>query len=129
MGQSGTPRVIDELTTPNRLCFSPDHMKLHIVDTGEGAGDIKVFDVTYATRPANPRLFTDMVTDGEKVGPDAVRADINRNIWTSGGWAGYGFNGIHCFTPQGERIGHVRLPQTTSNRRSKPSMSTSAVTA
>ena len=30
-------------------------------------------------------------------------------------WTGYGYNGIRCFTPEGERIGHIKLPETTSN--------------
>ncbi len=60
-------------------------MKLHIVETGEGVGDIKVFDVLDETRLANARLFTNMLIDDEKIGPDAVRADIDGNIWASGG--------------------------------------------
>jgi gluconolactonase len=61
------------------------------------------------------RQFAQIEVDGEIVGPDAVRADIDGNIWASGGWIGYGFDGIHCFTPEGERIGHIKLPETTSN--------------
>jgi gluconolactonase len=108
-------RVTDELVAPNGLCFSPDYETLYIVDTGEGAGDIKMFDVVDERRLTNGRQFTDMMVDGEHVGPDAVRADIDGNIWASGGWVGYGFGGVHCFTPEGERIGHIRLPETTSN--------------
>ncbi|MDP9365980.1 MAG: SMP-30/gluconolactonase/LRE family protein [Chloroflexota bacterium] len=108
-------RVTDELVAPNGLCFSHDYTRLYIADTGEGARDIKVFDVVDAMRLANGRQFTDMMIDGESVGPDAVRADIDGNIWASGGWVGYGYDGVHCFTPEGERIGHIRLPETTSN--------------
>jgi gluconolactonase len=108
-------RVTDELVAPNGLCFSHDYKKLYIVDTGTGAGDIKVFDVVDEARLANGRVFTDMMIDGKKVGPDAVRADVDGNIWASGGWVGYGFDGVHCFTPEGERIGHIRLPETTAN--------------
>ncbi|MGI8644128.1 MAG: SMP-30/gluconolactonase/LRE family protein [Thermomicrobiales bacterium] len=108
-------RVTDELIAPNGLCFSPDYETLYIVDTGEGAGDIKMFDVVDEQRLTNARQFTDMMVDGEHVGPDAVRADVDGNIWASGGWVGYGFDGVHCFTPEGERIGHIRLPETTSN--------------
>jgi len=108
-------RVTSELVAPNGLCFSHDYKKLYIVDTGAGAGDIKVFDVIDGVRLANGRVFTDMRVNGRKVGPDAVRADIDGNIWASAGWVGYGFDGVHCFTPEGERIGHIRLPETTSN--------------
>jgi gluconolactonase len=108
-------RVTDELVAPNGLCFSPDYEKLYIADTGSGEANIKVFDVVDEARLENAQIFSDMMVDGEKVGPDAMRADIDGNIWASGGWVGYGFDGIHCFTPEGERIGHIRLPETTSN--------------
>jgi gluconolactonase len=108
-------RVTDELVAPNGLCFSHDYQKLYIADTGSGEANIKVFDLVDGATLANPRVFTDMMVDGKKVGPDAVRADVDGNIWASGGWVGYGFDGVHCFTPDGERIGHIRLPETTSN--------------
>ncbi|HEX2400985.1 MAG TPA: SMP-30/gluconolactonase/LRE family protein, partial [Mycobacterium sp.] len=108
-------RITDDLEAPNGLGFSPDYKKLYIVDTGAGARDIKVFDVVDEARLANGRVFTDIMVDGEQVGPDAVRADIDGNIWASGGWVGYGYDGVHVFTPEGERIGHIRLPETTSN--------------
>jgi gluconolactonase len=108
-------RVTDELKAPNGLCFSHDYKKLYIVDTGAGAGDIRVFDIQDDGRLANNRQFTNMVVDGTKVGPDAVRADVDGNIWASAGWVGYPFDGIHCFTPEGQRIGQIRLPETTSN--------------
>jgi gluconolactonase len=108
-------RVTDELVAPNGLCFSHDYNRLYIADTGTGARDIKVFDVVDGVRLANGRQFTDMIVDGQSVGPDAVRADIDGNIWASAGWEGYPFDGVHCFTPEGERIGQIRLPETTSN--------------
>jgi gluconolactonase len=114
-------RVTDELVAPNGLCFSHDYQKLYIVDTGgdltteSEAKDIKVFDVLEEERLGPGRQFADMIIDGTKVGPDAVRADIDGNIWATAGWIGYPFDGIHVFTPEGERIGQIRLPETTSN--------------
>jgi gluconolactonase len=107
-------RVTDEPGAPNGLCFSHDYSKLYIVDTGPDR-DIKVYDVVNERSLANGRRFAAIVVDGRTVGPDAVRADITGHIWASGGWVGYGFDGVHCFTPEGERIGHIRLPETTSN--------------
>ena len=48
-------------------------------------------------------------------GTDGVRADVDGNIWASAGWAGEGFDGVHIFTPEGERIGQIVLPETVSN--------------
>jgi len=108
-------RVTDEPVAPNGLEFSPDFRRLYVVDTGQGARDIKVFDVVDGVRLSNGRQFTDMMIDGESVGPDAVAVDIDGNVWATGGWVGYGYDGVHVFTPEGERIGHIRLPETTSN--------------
>ena len=108
-------RVSDELETPNGLCFSHDYQRLYVVDTGLAAKDIKVFDVIDDARLTNGRVFTDMAFEGRRPGPDGVRADVDGNIWASASNAGYGYDGVHCFTPEGERIGLIRLPESTSN--------------
>lgn len=105
--------VTDELDKPNGLCFSHDYKRLFIADTGPG--DIKVFDVVNEATLANGELFTDMVFDGVHTGPDGMRADIDGNIWCSGGWVGEPNNGVHILAPDGERIGQIKLPETTSN--------------
>jgi gluconolactonase len=105
--------VTDEIDKPNGLCFSHDYTRLFVADTGPG--DIKVWDVEDEATLANGAVFHDMVFDGTHVGPDGLRADIDGNIWGSGGWVGDGFNGIHVFAPDGERIGQILLPETTSN--------------
>lgn len=113
---SGTlERLTDEVEAPNGLCFSPDYDLLYVVDTGGSQRDIKVFDVVNDETLSNMRQFAQIEVDGEIVGPDSVKADIDGNIWATGGWIGYGFDGVHCFTPEGERIGHIKLPETTSN--------------
>ncbi|MEZ4728569.1 MAG: SMP-30/gluconolactonase/LRE family protein [Caldilineaceae bacterium] len=106
--------VTDEIDKPNGLCFSHDYTKLYVADTG-APRDIKVWDVVDETSLANGQQFTDMIFDGTSVGPDGVRADIDGNIWASGGWEGDGFNGVHIFAPNGDRIGQILLPETTSN--------------
>jgi gluconolactonase len=107
-------RITTEPTAPNGLCFSHDYKKLYIVDTGEGQGNIKVYDLA-GNSLTNGRIFTDMTVGDKRPGPDAVRADTDGNIWASAGWVGYGYDGVHCFTQEGERIGHIRLPETTAN--------------
>ena len=48
-------------------------------------------------------------------GTDGVRADVDGNIWASAGWGGDGFDGVHIFAPEGDRIGQILLPETASN--------------
>lgn len=50
-----------------------------------------------------------------KGGSDGVRCDIEGNVWASAGWIGDGYDGVHVFSPEGKRIGHIKLPETTSN--------------
>ena len=70
-----------------------------------------VDDTTLGTKT----LFNDFVMDGVSIGPDGVQADVDGNIWASAGWTGDGFDGVHIFSPEGERIGQILLPETCSN--------------
>lgn len=105
--------MTDEIDKPNGLCFSPDYSKLYVVDTGEG--DIKVWDVVNETSLANGDTFSDMTFDGLHVGPDGLQADIDGNLWCTAGWVGEEGNGVHILAPNGDRIGQIKIPETTSN--------------
>lgn len=109
--------ITDELARPNGLCFSPDYTRVYICDTGPGPRDIKVFDVTDKETVANGRVFTDMMVDGVKCGPDGMRADVAGNLWcaSAAGGAGLGYHGVLVFTPEGQLIGRIRLPEACAN--------------
>lgn len=110
--------VADDLVKPNGICFSHDYKKLYVVDTGR-PGSIRVWDVLDAKKLTAGRVFASMrlkTKDAELVGgTDGVRADVDGNIWATAGWGGEGFDGVHIFTPEGERIGQIVLPETASN--------------
>jgi gluconolactonase len=101
--------VADDFDRPNGLCFSPDERLLYIVDTGAPA-NIRVFDVE-GGRLANSRVFVAMAPGGS----DGIRADRDGNIWAAAGWAGPGFDGVHCYSPEGELLGKIHLPEPCSN--------------
>jgi gluconolactonase len=105
--------VADDLDKPNGLCFSPDHKKLYIVDSGKPR-DIRVYDVT-GTKLAGGRRFCTMEMDGKQGGGDGLRADVDGNIWVGAGWAGPGYDGVHVFAPDATRIGLIRLPEICAN--------------
>jgi len=116
--------VTDDIFKPNGLCFSPDYKKLYVVDTGashypQAPRNIKVWDVVDGKRLAKGGEFVSMklkTKDGELVGgSDGIRADVDGNIWSSAGWAGNGYDGVHIFAPDGQRIGQILLPETCSN--------------
>ncbi|MEK7723255.1 MAG: SMP-30/gluconolactonase/LRE family protein [Acidobacteriota bacterium] len=111
--------VSDEIAKPNGLCFSPDYKKLYVSDTGAAVAHIKVWDVADGRRLQNGREFANMklkTKDSELIGgADGIRADTDGNIWAAAGWAGEGFDGVHIFASDGQRIGQILLPEICSN--------------
>ena len=112
--------VTDELYKPNGLCFSPDYKKLYICDTGashyrEAQKIIKVFDVADGKTLRNGRKYVSMEMDGKAGLADGIRADTDGNIWVGAGWVGEGYDGVHVFSPEGQRIGLIRLPEICAN--------------
>jgi gluconolactonase len=114
-------KVADDLYKPNGLCFSPDYKKLYICDTGathypDAPRIIKVYDVSDAKTLKNGKQFINMEIPGKGAGlADGLRADVDGNIWVGAGWVGAGYDGVHCFSPEGERIGQILLPEICAN--------------
>jgi len=107
--------VTDEGYKPNGLCFSPDYKKLYVADTGgPHPRGIDVYDVADGRKLANRRRFCSMELNG-KFGSDGIRADVDGNIWSAAGWAGEGYDGVHVFAPEGQRIGMILLPEICAN--------------
>ncbi|HET9531286.1 MAG TPA: SMP-30/gluconolactonase/LRE family protein [Blastocatellia bacterium] len=116
--------VTDEIFKPNGLCFSPDYKRLYVAETGsshypQAPKIIKVWDVTDGNRLSRGREFASMslrMKDGEVAGvADGIRADVDGNIWASAGWVGAGYDGVHIFALDGQRIGQILLPEICSN--------------
>jgi gluconolactonase len=111
----------DQLADPNGICFSPDYKTLYVISTGKGPGDtgpggqrvIYAFDLDGA-KLSNKRLFTDMMVDGVKCGPDDMCADVLGNLWCSSN-APLGYAGVLVFNPAGKLIGRIRLPEVCAN--------------
>ncbi len=119
-GQSGAiTKVADQPFKPNGLCFSADYRKMYIADTGishypEAKSQIWVYDIEGATLK-NPKTFVNMEWNGKTGFSDGIRCDEDGNIWSSAGWVGDGYDGVHVFAPDGVRIGQIKLPEICSN--------------
>ena len=112
--------VTDEIFKPNGLCFSPDYKQLYIAETGashykDAPRNIKVWDVVNGKSLANGREFVSMELDGKSGFADGIRADVDGNVWASAGWVGAGYDGVHIFAPDGDRIGQILLPEICGN--------------
>jgi gluconolactonase len=121
-GKSGQiTKLTDEMYKPNGLCFSPDYKKLYICDTGathypDAPKNIRVYDVVDEKSIRNGKQFISTELPGKGTGlADGMRADRDGNIWAGCGWVGEGYDGVHVFSPQGERIGLILLPEVPAN--------------
>ncbi|HKA00422.1 MAG TPA: SMP-30/gluconolactonase/LRE family protein, partial [Candidatus Solibacter sp.] len=92
--------VTDALDKPNGICFSHDYKRLYVVDTG-APRDIQVFDVI-DNKLRGQKQFTDMKLNGKAGGSDGVRVDVDGNVWAAAS-GGANYDGVHIFTPQGQR--------------------------
>jgi gluconolactonase len=114
----------DQVPDPNGLALSPDFKKLYVVSTGRGPGDtgpggkgeMFVFDVGTDNKVSNGTVFSTFMVDGIKCGPDGVRCDVDGNLWcSSNAGRNIGYSGVTVWTPQGQLIGRIRLPEICGN--------------
>jgi gluconolactonase len=106
--------MTDDMERPNGLCFSPDERLLYVVDSGSPQ-NIRVFavdpDAAGGSRLGQDHIFAKMAPGTS----DGIRVDVDGNLWAAAAWGGEGFDGVHCFAPDGTRIGQIHLPESCSN--------------
>jgi gluconolactonase len=112
-GRTGQATVVaGDINRPNGLCFTPDETKMYIVESGALPRLIRVYDVVEdGTRLANGKVFINAGPEGT---PDGFRCDVDGNLWAGWGMGGE-HDGVRIFSPQGEPIGHVALPERCAN--------------
>ena len=111
------PVVID-VEAPNGLAFSPDESILYVSDSSidppdrdnpnplrPGGHAIHAYDVFEGYTAKNGRTFAE-VAPGL---PDGFRVDVHGNVWTSS------LTGIQIYTPVGERIADIPVPEKVAN--------------
>jgi len=96
--------VADQFDRPNGLTFSPDESILYIADTGEPR-NIRTMDVGPDGTLSNLQFFA----APDPPASDGLRVDLHGNVWTSAG------DGVHVFSPDGNLIGRVKVPDKTAN--------------
>jgi gluconolactonase len=104
--------VTDGINAPNGLAFSPDETKIYIVESRSEPRRILVFDLTEdGLIIGNGKVLID---SGPQGSPDGFRVDIDGNLWCGWGMSPE-LDGVRVFTPQGEPIGHISLPERCAN--------------
>lgn len=99
----------DEYEQPNGLCFSPDESLMYINDTPRAL--IDVYNVDDDGSLSHRRRFAENIGSGviEEGIPDGMKCDERGNIWVTGP------GGVWVFSPDGEHLGKVRVPQNVGN--------------
>jgi len=100
--------ITDEMSGPNGVCFSHDYKRVYIADTV--GREIRVFDLNgKMARNGKRFVVLDIPGTGEPSAADGMRVDTDGNLWCGAR------PGVQVVTPNGERIGFIRLPETCAN--------------
>jgi gluconolactonase len=110
---TGKATVLDGgIAGPNGLAFSPDETKLYVVESRASPRTILAYDVVDdGTRIANRRILIDAGPGT----PDGFRCDEDGNLWCGWGMGDPKLDGVMVFSPDGEPIGRIALPERCSN--------------
>lgn len=110
-----------EIERPNGLAISPDDSVLYIIDSNHFAGGnrkVWAFDLSEAGEPANARVVHDFAPGR---GGDGMEVDQDGNLYVCAGiMTPRSTNetdkvapGVYVFSPDGELLGHIPIPQDT----------------
>ncbi|MCK5745290.1 SMP-30/gluconolactonase/LRE family protein [Oricola sp.] len=101
--------MVDDMNCPNGLAFSPDETKLYVADTGRMFSNdeqhIRVYDCDGDGMLSNSRVFHKI----DRGCSDGFRIDADGNLWSSAA------DGVHCISPEGDRLGRILVPEVVSN--------------
>lgn len=99
--------LVNDLTEPNGLAFSPDERILYIGDSAKAI--VRRYDVDAAGNLSGGDLFVDMRRDRRPGGPDGMKVDRDGRLWTTGK------GGVWVIDPDGTLLGVLTVPEIPAN--------------
>jgi gluconolactonase len=113
-GSTGKAAVAaSDIKGPNGLAFSPDEKTLYIVEGRETPRRLLAFDVNADGSQLGERRVFAVADDHGTL--DGFRCDEDGNLWCGWGMGSPELDGVVVFSPAGERIGRVALPERCAN--------------
>jgi gluconolactonase len=114
--------LIDSITRPNGIAFTPDEKKLIVACSDPEKPNWYIFDMD-ENGAKNGRIFYSCALEEKLPGlPDGLKIDKNGNIFASGP------GGIRVFNPEGKMLGMLKLDNPASNCAFSPDQKTLYVT-
>ncbi len=103
--------LLDSLTFPNGLAFSPDEKTLYVAVSDPKNAVIMAYEISPDGRLAKGRVFFDAnpLTPGRKGLPDGLKVDVKGNLWATGP------GGVLILSPQGKHLGTLLTGESTGN--------------
>ncbi len=112
-GVSGQLSVVAEgVTGPNGLAFSPDEKLLYVVESRARPRNFLVFRVQDDGASLS---HAEVLMNAGPGTPDGFRVDVDGNLWCGWGMGTEELDGVRVFTPDGDAIGHIALPERCAN--------------
>ena len=102
--------LVDDFAQPNGLCFSTDESLLYVNDTERA--HIRVFDVGADHQLSNGRVFAENIGTADLAKGDLVdgmKLDERGNVYVTGP------EGVLVFSPDGEHLGTIKIPEPVGN--------------
>jgi gluconolactonase len=102
--------LVDDFAQPNGLCFTADESLLYINDTDRA--HIRVFDVSADHQLSNGRMFAQNIGTADLAKGDLVdgmKLDERGNVYVTGP------GGVLVFSPDGEHLGTIKVPEPVGN--------------
>ncbi len=102
--------LVDDFAQPNGLCFTADESQLYVNDTDRA--HIRVFDVGADHQLSNGRVFAENIGTADLAKGDLVdgmKLDEQGNVYVTGP------EGVLVFSPGGEHLGTIKIPEPVGN--------------
>jgi gluconolactonase len=103
--------IVDSLTRPNGIAFSPDNKKLYIANSDPEKAIWYEYELNHFMQIVSGKIFYDATINAktEKGLPDGLKVDKQGNIFATGP------GGVWIFNAHGKLLGKIKVAEATSN--------------